>query len=390
MYPTARQKRKLERQLELLRLVYNKQLEHMIRQYAKEGKSVSYYDLNAHLLQLKNHFPELKELHSQVLQNVNLRVAWAFKHFFRRVRNKEKPGFPRFKARNRCKSLTYPQSGFSLDQKLFLSKIGDISFVKHRKVDGKVKTVTIKKSPTGRWFAFLTVEKPLPQREKKPCGLIAIDMGLRHFYTDSRGMVVDNPRYLRKSEEKLSLAQRKHSKKKKGSKNRIKSRLRVAKNYERIANQRRDFLHKESRKLTNLHSHIAIERLNIKNMLKNRYLSKSISDASWQKFLLMLAYKAEEAGSKILEVDARGTSQQCICGNRVEKTLAVRIHRCDACGLIMDRDIMSALLIKQTALHDLPQEVREETLGEMKESFRQGTKNPVAVRLSSQMPRSLL
>ena len=376
--------------LELLRFVYNKQLEYMIGQYAKEDKSVSYYDLNAHLLELKKQFPGLKEMHSQVLQNVNQRVAWSFQHFFRRVKKKEKPGFPRFKARNRYQSLTFPQSGFSLDKKLFLSKIGDISMVKHREMKGKVKTVTLKKTPTGKWFAFFTVEKTIPKRDKIPQGIIGIDMGLHHFYADSEGNIIDNPRYLRKSELKLAHVQRKHSHKKKGSQNRKKSKLKVAKVYEMIANQRTDFLHKESRKLANLHSYIAIEKLNVQNMLKNRYLAKSISDASWRQFLQMLAYKVEETGSKLMEVDARGTSQYCICGNRVEKTLAVRVHQCNACGLTMDRDIMSAMVIKYIALHKLPQEVREVTLGEMKERFRQGTKNLVAVRLSGQMPHSLL
>src|SRR3989338_3316972 len=365
LYPNAEQQKQLERQLELLRFVYNKQLEYMIEQYEKEKKSCSYYELNAHLLDLKEQFPELKDIHSQVLQNVNQRVAWAFKHFYRRVKNKENPGFPRFKGRNRYKSMTYPQSGFSLDKKLSLSKIGDISIVMHRKIEGKIKTLTIKKSATGKWLAFFTAEKVITKKEKVPHGLIAIDMGLRHFYADSEGGIVDNPRYFRKSEEKLAQAQRRHSKKKKGSRNRQKSRSKVAKVHETIANQRKDFLHKESKKLANKRAYIAIEKLSVQNMLKNIYLAKSISDASWWQFLLMLACKAEEAGSKILEVNAWGTSQHCVCGNRVEKTLAVRVHQCDACGLTIDRDVMSAMLIKYIALHELPQEVREVTLGKM-------------------------
>ena len=165
------------------------------------------------------------------------------------------------------------------------------------------------------------------------------------------GNIADNPRCLRKSEQKLAHVQKEHSRKNKGSKNRLKSRLKVALVHEKISNQRHDFLHKESRKLVRLYSVIAVEKLSIKNMMQNRYLSKSIADAAWRKFLQMLAYKVEETGGKLLKVNAQGTSQYCICGNKVDKTLAVRIHNCNKCGIWIDRDIMSAMMIKQVAIN---------------------------------------
>ncbi|MDP2909412.1 MAG: RNA-guided endonuclease TnpB family protein [Nanoarchaeota archaeon] len=149
------------------------------------------------------------------------------------------------------------------------------------------------------------------------------------------------------------------SRKKKGSRNGRKSKLRIAKLHEKIVNQRNDFLHKEARKLADSCSLIAVEKLSIKSMVKNRYLAKSISDAGWRRFLQFLSYKAEEAGGRIVEVDARGTSQRCICGNEVKKSLAVRTHKCKKCGLKLDRDVMSAILIKASALKKLKNIVDE-------------------------------
>ncbi|MFH0797835.1 MAG: transposase [Candidatus Woesearchaeota archaeon] len=139
-------------------------------------------------------------------------------------------------------------------------------------------------------------------------------------------------------------------KKKKGGKNRQKSRLKLARQHEKISSQRNDFIHKESRKLAGSYSIIAVEKLSISNMVHNRYLSKSISDAGWRKFIQALAYKVEETGGKLVEVEPKGTSQHCICGNRVEKSLAVRIHKCNKCDIEMDRDTMSAMIIKHIAL----------------------------------------
>lgn len=228
--------------------------------------------------------------------------------------------------------------------------MGNISIVQHREIKGKIKTMTIKRTLSGKWFAVFCAEQQDNLEKSSANKLIGIDVGLYHFYADSNGNLIENPRCLRKSEDKLAKIQRMHSRKKKGSKNRNKSRIKIAGIYEKITNQRKDFLHKESRKLANLSNNIAVEKLSISNMVKNKYLSKSIADASWQRFIQMLSYKVEETGGKLIEVNAKGTSQYCICGNKVEKTLAVRIHRCTKCNIEIDRDVMSAMIIKQLAI----------------------------------------
>jgi len=233
---------------------------------------------------------------------------------------------------------------------LYLSKIGEISIVKHREIKGKIKTLTVKRTLTNKWFAYFTVDKEVEHKTIQRS--IGIDLGLNNFYADSEGNLVYNPKYLRKSEERLKLLQRKLSKKVKGSKNRLKARLKVSKLHEKIFNQRNDFLHKESRKLVNNYQNIAVEKLNIKGMTQNHYLAKSINDASWNKFLQLLSYKAEEAGGKLIEINPKGTSQYCVCGNKVEKSLAVRTHKCNICGININRDTMSAILIKKIAFED--------------------------------------
>jgi len=352
LYPSRKQENQLNKTLDICRFTYNKQLELKINKYKEESISLSQFDLNNNLVKLKEQFREFNEVHSQVLQEVNKRISLAFNGFFRRAKNKENPGFPRFKSKFRYDSITYPQSGFQLENKLYLSKIGEISVVKHREVKGKIKTLTIKRTLTNKWFAYFTVEKEIEKKIIQNQRSIGIDMGLNNFYADSEGNLIDNPKYLRKSEERLKLLQRKLSKKVKGSKNRLKSRFKVSKLHEIIFNQRDDFLHKESRKLVNNYQNIAVEKLNIKGMNKNYHLAKSINDASWNKFLQMLSYKAEEAGGKLTEINPRGTSQYCICGNKVEKSLAVRTHKCNSCGININRDTMSAILIKKIAFED--------------------------------------
>lgn len=311
---------------------------------------MSQFDLNNSLIGLKQEHKSVNKVHSQTLQNINQRISFAFDNFYSRVKKGEKPGFPRFKGKNKYNSITYPQSGFSLGEKLYLSKIGKLSIVQHRAIEGKIKTLTVRQTPTGKWFATFCVEQDKKKSVRNDFVMAGIDLGLCHFYADSFGNIVDNPRCLRKSEQKLAFAQKEHSRKKKGGKNRLKSRLKVALVHEKISNQRKDFLHKKSRQLTRLYSVIAVEDLSIKNMMQNRHLSKSIADAAWQKFLQMLAYKVEETGGKILKVNPQGTSQYCICGNEVKKRLEVRIHKCNKCGIWIDRDVMSAMMIKQVAI----------------------------------------
>ncbi|MDP2907179.1 MAG: RNA-guided endonuclease TnpB family protein [Nanoarchaeota archaeon] len=353
IFPSKSVNKKLEKTLDACRFLYNSELEYEEQLFFSEEKFVGRDELNLLIPDWKSINPYLKRVHSQVLQNISDRMVKSFEGFFRRVKSGEKAGFPRFKSKDRYDSFTFPQAGFKLEENnLKLSKIGVMNIKQHRKIEGKVKTLTINKTSTGKWFANFAVVKEIEVKQDRLDKCVGIDMGLESFYADSEGNRVDNPRWLRKSEEKLKFLQRQHSEKKKGSRNRKKSRFKIAKLHEKVVNQRNDFLHKESRKLADSYSLIAVEKLSIRNMVKNRYLAKSINDASWRRFLQFLSYKAEETGGRIVEVDARGTSQHCICGNEVKKSLAVREHKCSECGKDMNRDVMSAILIKASALKE--------------------------------------
>ena len=340
IYPNESQKEKLESTLGTCRHLYNTALEQRKTAYKRCQVSLNYYDQAKELKYL-----EIKHIHSQVLQDVLKRADKAFQNFFRRIKQgEEKPGYPRYKGYNRYNSFTYPQSGFSLDKnKLKLSKIGTIKVKLHRQMQGTIKTCTIIRE-INNWYVCLTceVEHISLLKTNKAVG---VDMGLEKFASLSNGEHIPNPRYLRKSESKLKYEQRKLSRKKKGSNSRKKQREKVAKLHKKIYNQRNDFLHKESRKLVDAYDLIVFEDLKIKNMVKNSRLSKSISDASWGKFIDLTTYKAESAGREVRLVNPRNTSQKCSsCGQTVKKSLSVRTHKC-TCGLTLDRDTNAAINI---------------------------------------------
>jgi len=356
IYPNKEQERKLLRWLETCRRIYNTALAQRKEAWGKEKRSVTRTEQQVWLKEAKkeNHF--FKEVHSQVAQEVLFRVERAFAGFFRRVKNGETPGCPRFKGKGRYKSLTFTQFGDGLgasfrNGKLKLSKIGLVKIKLHRNIPGTVKTVNIKRGNTGKWHAVFAVETELEQIETHPGTAAGLDVGLDKFAVLSDGCTIENPRYLRKAEKRLKHAQRALSRKQKGSRNREKARLKVAKLHTKVRNQRRDFLHKESRRLVNVYKLIAVENLVVKSMVKNCHLAKSISDAGWGEFLAMLCYKAEEAGSRVVKVNPSGTSQECSqCGKTVSKDLSVRMHRCPHCGLMLDRDVNAARNILKRAL----------------------------------------
>jgi len=352
IYPTKKQVQKLEWTLDKCRILYNSCLLDRRNHYEQTGKGLSRIDQQVILKNDKDRFEFLKDIHSQVLQDVLVRVDRAFQNFFRRVKTGEKPGYPRFKGEGRYDSITYPQeSAFQITpQGLKLSKIGTIKIKLHRAIQGKIKTCIIKRE-IDRWYACFSVEyepvkKPIPEKS------IGIDVGIKFFATLSDGSVIDNPKYLIQSEKKLKNKQRCLSRKKKGSANRKKARKIVAKLHCKIRNQRSDFHHKVSRSIIDNYGFIAVEDLNIKGMVRNHYLAKSIYDAGWRQFLNYLTYKAEEAGCRVEKVAPHHTSIICSrCGNSVPKTLANRIHRCPFCNVILDRDHNAAIniLLKSTA-----------------------------------------
>lgn len=350
LYPTKKQKQLLADTLEYCRVLYNCGLEQRKIAYKQFGVSLHRLSQQAELLEIKEYLPEYKKIHSQVLQEVIFRIDKSFQNFFRRLKTGEKPGYPRYKGRGWYDSFTYPQSGFSLsgnrkgNQKLRLSKIGKVTIRLHRAIKGSIKTCTIKRE-LDKWYACFSREvepETLPKTHKS----VGVDVGIEKFAALSDEALIENPKFLQKSEAKLKHEQRLLSRKKKGSNSRIKQRQRLAKLHHKIKNQRNDFLHKESRKLVKNYDVIMFEDLRVKNMVKNHHLAKSISDASWAKFIEYVSYKAESAGKKIIFVNPKNTSQICSgCGAIVTKSLSVRVHKCPYCGLEIDRDVNAAINI---------------------------------------------
>jgi putative transposase len=356
LFPTKSQVRVLERQLELCRQVYNDTLAYRKNAWEKEQRTVKRFETQDRLPQLKVDHPEYKEVHSLTLQNVVLRVELAFKAFFRRVKAGENPGYPRFKGYGRYDSITYPQSGFGVDSgKLRLSKIGDIKIKLHRPIEGKIKTCTIRRMPTGKWFACFSVdvgEVLLPPW--KDGSVVGIDVGLESFATLSNGEKILNPQFFREEEHELARVQRKLSKAQEGTPERKKALKVVERVHERIANRRNDFANQVSRQLVDRFGVIAFEDLNVQNMLKNHSLAKSISDVAWNMLVKSTESKAAYAGSKVVLVDPRQTSQMCSrCGLIVKKDLSERVHRCPECSLSMDRDLNAAINILRLGMQSL-------------------------------------
>ena len=290
IYPNKNQEVKLNRTLSTCRHLYNDSLSERKREAELNnlerdfgitpwGKPewINYYDQADKLTSTKT--PYQKEVFSQVLQNVLKRVERSFKNFYRGF------GYPRFQGRNRYNSFTYPQSGFGIEEgKLILSKIGNVKISLHREIEGKIKTCTIKKD-IDQWYVTFSCEiyKPIiPVEIKTETG---IDMGLKSLLTLSNGQQIEPPEFLRESEKKLTQEQKRLSRKKKRSQNRNNQRIIVAKVHRRIRNQRKDFAHKTSRQLVETFDHIVFEDLQIRNMVQNHHLAKSISDAGWSQLI---------------------------------------------------------------------------------------------------------
>lgn len=346
IYPTKKQNRIMQQWLEECRWLFNHFLAERKEAWEKKQNNINYHFQATSLPILKKQRPSLANVHSQVLQNVAVRIDLAFKAFFRRIKAGEKPGYPRFRGKGRYDSFTFPQSGFSLNgNKLRLSKVGNIKVVLHRQVEGQVKTCTIKRSATGKWYVMFSCEfQPTPLSENNQA--VGIDIGIHSFATLSTGEHIENPKFFRQEEKALAKAQRKLSKAEKGTPQRKKLRKVVARIHERIAWRRKNFTHQHSQKIVNSFGVIVVEDLRINRMLHNHCLAKSISDAAWSGFFQQLAIKAEWAGRKFVAVNPAYTSQTCSnCGHRQKMPLSERVFTCPCCGILLDRDYNAALNI---------------------------------------------
>lgn len=355
IYPTKKQLKSLETTLEECRWLYNQLLEKRKETYEQTGKGLTCYGQIKTFPRLKHERPSLATVHSQVLQNVAVRVDLAYKAFFRRWKAGEKPGYPRFKGYGRYDSFTYPQSGFSIthDHRVSLSKIGAVKMVYHRPVKGSIKTCTIHRSSTGKWYVSFSLECE-PQRLPECREQIGIDVGLKTFATLSTGEEIDNPHFFRKEEKALAKVQRKHARLAKGTPQRKKHRKRVARVHERIAFRRDNFTHQASRQMVDRFGVICVEDLTIHRMVHTHCLAKSISDAAWSQFFDKLFSKAEEAGRMAIKVNPAYTSQTCsACGHRQKMPLSERVYHCPGCSLSIDRDLNAARNIRAVGLHRL-------------------------------------
>ena len=362
VYLTNGQRRILNQQLEECRWVYNQMRE--AHQFAyQQSLKCTRYDLINLLPLWKESRPSLKLVHSQVLQNIAIRLDLAFQAFFRRVKEgADDPGYPRFKKVGRYRSITYPQYGNSVEIRgndLIVSRIGRIKVVWHRPVEGQIKTVSLKRSLTDKWYVSFSVEIE-PKRLPLSAQVVGVDMGLEAFLTTSEGEKVENPRFFRRDEVDLKRVQKlkdaaKNAQQWDENRRRKKTLVHI---HERIRFRREDFAHKRSRDLVNRHQVIVFEELAPQEMgaSKGRGMRKSIADAAWSQVIEYTCNKAEEAGRTIVLVNPRNTSKMCSnpdCGKLVEKDLSVRVHECPHCGLVMDRDQNAALNILRLGLQKL-------------------------------------
>ncbi len=274
------------------------------------------------------------------------RLDKAFAAFFRRVKaGGQRPGYPRFKGRDRFDTVEFPSHGDGIrltGNRLRVQHVGTIRVKVHRPHQGEIKTVSITRE-ADKWFVVLSCSLDEGAVAPNRLPAVGIDVGLEHFLTTSDGEHLANPRLLKKELPELRCRQRSLSRKKQGGANRRKARVRVARLHARVKNLRKEFHHKTALSLVRRYGFIAVESLNVQGMLRNHRLARSIADAGWSGFLLLLRNKAEGAGCEVVEVNCRGTSQECSgCGSMVRKELSVRTHNCPHCTLVLNRDVNAA------------------------------------------------
>jgi putative transposase len=361
IYPSQQQIFRLNKQLDLACEIYNSLLDLKQEIWRETRGNLSKFDLDNIIVELKVDNPKWKDIHSHVLHNVSDRLIKAYDNFFRRVKEKKagkkvKVGYPRFKKSQRYKSITFPDSGFKFisQKRLHIDKIGNIPIVLSRKIDGKVKTMTVK-IKNGKWYVVFCCDVDDQKKKRKHTftddKIIGIDVGLNQYVKTSNDVTIDNPRLLQQSERRIKRLQRRVSRKVKGSSNRRKAVQRLALCHEDILNRRNDFLHKTSRFLADNYDEIDVENLNITGMMKNHRLAKYIADASWGRLLQMTCYKVEETGGRFVVGDrfAPTTKECCRCHVFLKLSLSDRIYNCPICGNKIDRDLNSAINIKNRA-----------------------------------------
>jgi putative transposase len=358
LYPTQRQRQQLDFLLWQGRNVYNLALEQRIEAYKERKETLRQIDQQPFFRDLRRANPDtLGQLNYGAILWILRRLDIAYSAFFRRIKNGETPGHPRFKGRNRFNSLTFTYgNGCKIHpdrRRVYIQNVGEIRVKLHRPLpDGAtVKAILVKRTARG-WYACLFLDmpdRPIPEHGGQEVG---VDVGLYHLLALSDGTIVENPRWLRQALAKLRVAQRRLARRKKGSNRWHEAARQVARLHEHIANQRRDFWHKVTRQLADTYGLIALEDLTLSFMTANHHLALSAHDAGLATFRQLLEYKAESAGAQVVTVNPAYTSQVCSgCGMIVQKELGERVHVCPECGLVVDRDINAARNVLLLALN---------------------------------------
>jgi putative transposase len=346
IHPSEDQKAQLAKAFGCCRFVYNKGLEYRKNIYEAQKKSVSYNTLcTEFLIPLKKEFEFLQESQAQSLQQSLRHLDHAYASFFRRVKKGEKPGFPKFKSKLSRQSLSFPQNVKVQLSSIMIPKIGKVLAVVHRKFDGNIKTCTVSKERTGKYFISILVDDRLPAPPKVSFNgkQIALDLGIKNFLTDSNGNIISNPKFYDKYLDKIKKVQRKLSLKTKGSNNYDKIKIKLAKIHEKICNSRDDFLHKLSSNIINDNQVIIIEDLAVQDLMEksHKVLARNIGDVSWSIFVRMLKYKAEWRGKHLVQIGRfEPSSKKCsVCGQiNTKLKLKDREWECSNCGTLHDRD----------------------------------------------------
>ena len=357
LHPTMEQSEFFNKSFGCVRFIYNWGLQKRIEAYMKDKGRISYVQLCAMLTELKKEeqYSWLREVSNECLQQSLRNLDAAFTRFFR-----EKKGFPRFKSKNRSRQSYKAILSVHVDQerrRIKLPKVGWVKYGNNRKFEGDVRSVTVSVTPSGKYHVSVLVDDGKEIPEKLPVTFdttIGVDMGIKDFAVCSNGDTYENPRHLIKAEQRLRTLQRRLSRKKKGSNRRNRARMILARQHEKVANRRQDYLHKISTKIVRENQAIVVEDLNTKGMMKNHRLSKAIGACGWSTFFKMLEYKCERQGKTFIRIGRFDpSSKMCSCGHVYRGLkLSEREWVCPNCGSVNDRDLLAACNIKRFGLQE--------------------------------------